>query len=75
LHINCHTQAEEKYYFPAEIAALEFSLIDGISRTYHQVIGICKYLKYFSSVQIGPPALDKIKIKYLSIDEYQDFSS
>eukprot|EP00102_Acyrthosiphon_pisum_P013594 XP_008183232.2 PREDICTED: protein maelstrom 2 [Acyrthosiphon pisum] len=42
LHINCHTNIEERYYFPAEIAALEFSLIDGISRTYHQVIGISK---------------------------------
>ncbi|XP_060868296.1 protein maelstrom homolog isoform X2 [Metopolophium dirhodum] len=42
LHINCHTHGEERYYFPAEIAALEFSLIDGISRTYHQVIGISK---------------------------------
>lgn len=42
LHINCHTQNEEQYYFPAEIAALEFSLIDGISRTYHQIIGISK---------------------------------
>ncbi|XP_008185055.1 protein maelstrom 2 [Acyrthosiphon pisum] len=42
LHINCHTENIEQYYFPAEIAALEFSLIDGIYRTYHQVIGISK---------------------------------
>jgi hypothetical protein len=42
VHINCHTQNEEQYYFPAEIAALEFSLMIGISRTYHQVIGISK---------------------------------
>ncbi|XP_022168009.1 protein maelstrom isoform X2 [Myzus persicae] len=42
LHINCHTLDEEQYYFPAEIAALEFSLKNGLSRTYHQVIGISK---------------------------------
>ncbi|KAL4097425.1 hypothetical protein QTP88_022207 [Uroleucon formosanum] len=42
LHINCHAHDEEQYYFPAEIAALEFSLINGISRTYHQIIGISK---------------------------------
>lgn len=56
MHINCHTLDEEQYYFPAEIAALEFSLKNGLSRTYHQVIGICKYLKYYSIVQIGPLA-------------------
>ncbi|KAL4104283.1 hypothetical protein QTP88_019588 [Uroleucon formosanum] len=41
-HINCHTLDEEQYYFPAEIAALEFNLIDGISHTFHCVIGISK---------------------------------
>jgi len=46
LHINCHSLDEEHYYFPAEIAALEFNLKQGLLRTYHQVIGICKYIKY-----------------------------
>ncbi|XP_026818394.1 uncharacterized protein LOC113557211 isoform X1 [Rhopalosiphum maidis] len=42
LHINCHSHDGEQYYFPAEIAALEFNLKDGLSRTYHQIIGISK---------------------------------
>ncbi|KAL4104815.1 hypothetical protein QTP88_020091 [Uroleucon formosanum] len=42
LHINCHTHNEEQYYFPAEIAALEFNLLNGVSRTYHQIIGLSK---------------------------------
>ncbi|XP_025203187.1 protein maelstrom homolog isoform X2 [Melanaphis sacchari] len=42
LHINCHSHDGEQYYFPAEIAALEFNLKNGIFRTYHQMIGISK---------------------------------
>lgn len=42
LHINCHSHNGEQYYFPAEIAALEFNLINGVSRTYHKIIGISK---------------------------------
>ncbi|XP_026806579.1 protein maelstrom 1-like [Rhopalosiphum maidis] len=42
LHINCHTHNGEQYYFPAEIAAVEFNLINGVSRTYHKIIGISK---------------------------------
>ncbi|XP_016658226.1 protein maelstrom homolog [Acyrthosiphon pisum] len=42
LHINCHTHNGEQYYFPAEIAALEFNLLNGVSRTYHQIIGLSK---------------------------------
>ncbi|KAL5237523.1 hypothetical protein ACI65C_004933 [Semiaphis heraclei] len=49
LHINCHSLDEERYYFPAEIAALEFNLKQGLFRTYHQVIGISKiYPKGFA---------------------------
>lgn len=43
LHVNCHSHNSEQYYFPAEIAALEFNLRNGIDRTYHQMIGLCKY--------------------------------
>lgn len=49
LHINCHSHAGEQYYFPAEIAAIEFNLKNGLSRTYHQIIGISKiYPRGFS---------------------------
>lgn len=41
LHVNCHSHVEEQYYFPAEIAVLEFSLKNGVTRRYHQFIGIC----------------------------------
>lgn len=51
MHINCHTHNGEQYYFPAEIAALEFNLLNGVSRTYHQIIGLCKYLTYCSSAE------------------------
>lgn len=41
LHVNYHYRNGEKY-FPAEIAVQEFSLLNGISRTYHQIIGNAK---------------------------------
>lgn len=43
LHVHCYANPMEQYYFPAEIAALEFSLKDGILRSYHELIGLCKY--------------------------------
>jgi len=42
LHVNCHAHVGEQYYFPAEIAAIEFNLSSGISRTFHRIIGISK---------------------------------
>lgn len=42
LHVNYHAHFGDQYYFPAEIALLEFSLLHGISRSYHQIIGISK---------------------------------
>lgn len=42
LHINCHAHDGEQYYFPAEISALEFSLLNGVTRLYQKIIGICK---------------------------------
>lgn len=45
LHVNSHAHRAENYYFPAEIGALEFNLLNGVSRTYNQIIGICKYRK------------------------------
>ncbi|VVC45129.1 High mobility group box domain,Maelstrom domain,Protamine-like [Cinara cedri] len=42
VHINSHTHYGEHYYFPAEIAALEFNLKDGAKHTYHQIIGLSK---------------------------------
>ncbi|CAI6354049.1 unnamed protein product [Macrosiphum euphorbiae] len=75
LHINCHTEEVEQYYFPAEIAALEFSLLDGISRTYHQVIGISEIyprgfaggMKQFSDVFHHILCYDKHRDDYQQI--------
>lgn len=43
LHVNCHAHVGEHYYFPAEIAVLDFNLLNGVSRTFHRIIGLCKY--------------------------------
>ncbi|XP_025419631.1 uncharacterized protein LOC112689961 isoform X2 [Sipha flava] len=40
LHVNCHAHEAEKYYFPAEIAALKFNLSKGVLHTYHQIVGL-----------------------------------
>ncbi|CAI6374378.1 unnamed protein product [Macrosiphum euphorbiae] len=70
LHINCHTEEQEQYYFPAEIAALEFSLIDGISRTYHQVIGISEiYPRGFAG---GMKQFSDLFHRILCFDKHQD---
>lgn len=61
MHINCHTHNGEQYYFPAEIAAIKFNLKNGLSQTYHQIIGICKYLKYYSCIKMGPLAQYNVK--------------
>ncbi|XP_050425999.1 protein maelstrom 2-like [Adelges cooleyi] len=42
LHVNSHTHSSEHYYFPAEIAAIEFTLKNGVSRTYYQMVGVSK---------------------------------
>jgi len=52
LHINCHSHVGEQYYFPAEIAVLEFNLSTGVTRTFHKIIGICKYKKHTNSIMI-----------------------
>lgn len=49
MHVNCHAHVGEQYYFPAEIAVLEFNLLNGVSRTFHRIIGICKY-KYMKII-------------------------
>ncbi|VVC25181.1 High mobility group box domain,Maelstrom domain [Cinara cedri] len=42
VHVNSHSHNGEQYYFPAEIAALQFNLKDGVKHTYHQIIGLSK---------------------------------
>lgn len=43
LYTNCYTHPDEQYYFPAEIALLEFNLKHGVLRSHHELIGLCKY--------------------------------
>ncbi|XP_050433420.1 protein maelstrom 2-like isoform X2 [Adelges cooleyi] len=42
IHVSSHSHLEERYFFPAEISALEFTLSNGFSRIYHQIVGIAK---------------------------------
>lgn len=66
LHVNCHVHEGEKYYFPAEIAALEFNLSEGVLRTYHQIVGLGQYFKIFliiliwNNILINIPPIFKI---------------
>lgn len=49
-HVNCHAHVGEQYYFPAEIALLEFNLLNGVSRTFHRIIGLCKHKNIKSNI-------------------------
>lgn len=42
IHVNSYSCEKENFYFPAEIAMVEFSLERGLIRRYHKLIGFDK---------------------------------